>query len=394
MTRRLKFCTILKLSLPGDWRERLESESVKRLAASGDILQPPAIRKADQSVIWGGDRLAALHARGAQEAECWEIDCDEETAEEMRLVENAHRRHDNRDELLDRLVILHQRRLEQQKQRDDQLPYAAYDNSERQPGRPKTTVGEAREAVAAAVGTTPEAVRAAQSRVAAETGPPSAQGKALGDASLVSLSPLGSATPGLDIAVALDGIDRLLTQAVTGITKLCKEHPELTDRFPLQDLKWELQRKVAPGLRAMKPIGVCGYCKGWPGELENCAACRGSNWLTSDQVKDIPPDLLVVGEGAGIYREGRFVTLAELDKARAKKSGPGTTAGKTPVVGQPPNRGQTGGTRSWPVRNTASGSEPEPARLGGRALSKRIDVRVVGEDGSEESWLGPWTDTK
>jgi ParB-like chromosome segregation protein Spo0J len=374
--RKLTTVTICDLLLPGDWKQRLKSEQVRRLSGSGEILQPPAIRAADKSVIWGGDRLAAMHLGGRQTCEVWMLDVDEDTAEEMRLVENAHRRHDNRDDLLDRLVALQMRRLEDRKQRTEQLPYDSDDNSERQPGRPKTVVGEAREVVAAAVGTTTEAVRQAQARVAA--GAQSGAGEP-GSQPAGAAPPLGSATPGLDITVALDGIDKLLTSAVTAITKLAKEHPELTERFPLQDLKWELQRKVAPGIRAMKPIGSCGYCKGYPGELENCAACRGSNWLTSDQVKDIPPDLLIVGEGAGIYREGEFVTLAALAAKRSPRVVRPTVGRETSAPAE----------TSDAARHADSRERPASAKPG-----KHVDIRVVRDDGSEESWLEPWTDTK
>jgi hypothetical protein len=307
MNRRLQFVAIDSLRLPGDFRARLESHNVKSLAGSGEILQPPAIRKEDRSVIYGGDRLAALHLRGEKETECWVYEVDEDQAEEMRLVENIHRRHDNKDFLIAKLVALRERRLTlTQDANSGQTDHPAPDAPE--PGRPKTPRGLAREQVAAAAGITTEAVRSAEKRAAAadrevhDDGPAPAQD-----------SP---ASPGLAESLALDELDRLLMAAVKAITKLAKEFPALVERFDVAGLKWKLQREVAPGFRAMRPQDRCLFCKRWPGVMENCPACKGGGWIVADQLNDIPKELLATGKDEGIFVEGEFVTLKALAEAK------------------------------------------------------------------------------
>lgn len=323
MNRRLSTVALSSLNLPGDWKHRLSSERVRAMAASGDILQPPGIRAADRSLIFGGDRLAALHVRGETDVEVWLIDCTEAEAARMRIVENLHRRADNQDALKDQLVALELRlaaeratlveptgSVTSETNGADLLPDTDLHR------RPKKSArGLAREAAAAAAGTTPEAIRSAEKREAARAkeaaqsiGAP--QATAENAESPPSPPP---AVPGLEVATALDEIDRHLKAALASITRLAKAHPEMTERFPLGTLKWTL-RETAASLRACAPAAGCAYCKSWPTELPNCGACKGSGWLTKDQERDIPAELLVTGEAEGIFVGGEFVTLAELDR--------------------------------------------------------------------------------
>lgn len=324
MNRTLRTVALSSLSLPGDWKHRLSSERIRAMAASGDILQPPGVRAADRSLIFGGDRLAAMHARGEAEAEVWLIDCTEAEASRMRIVENLHRRADNADALKDQLVALELRLAAERETMGNSTTSVTSEtndadlppDTELPRGPKKSPKGLAREAAAAALGTTPEAIRSAEKREAARakaaTSPVEGQpGSPVADHADGQATP--PLVPGLEVATALDEIDRHLRAAMAGITRLAKAHPELTERFPLGSLKWTL-RETAAGLRACTPAGGCAYCKSWPTELPNCGACKGSNWLTADQQKDVPAELLAGGEGEGIFVGGEFVTLAELDR--------------------------------------------------------------------------------
>jgi hypothetical protein len=319
MSRQLRTVAIDSLRLPGDWRARLDSHGVKEMAKSGPIHQPPAIVKATREVIFGGDRLAAMHLRGEAEAEVWVYDdLGDDDITEMRLVENIFRRHDNRDFHLAALVALREKRIVAgddlppltQEANSGQTDHPAPDAPE--PGRPKTPRGLAREQVAAAAGITTEAVRSAEKRAAAadrevhDDGPAPAQD-----------SP---ASPGLAESLALDELDRLLMAAVKSVTRLAKEFPALVERFPVQDLKWKLQREVAPGFRAMRPQDRCPFCKCWPGVIELCPACKGSGWIAMDMLNGIPKELLAKGKDEGIFVEGKFVTLKALAEAGTKKA--------------------------------------------------------------------------
>jgi hypothetical protein len=122
---------------------------------------------------------------------------------------------------------------------------------------------------------------------------------------------------------------------VKSITKLAKEFPALVERFPVQDLKWKLQREVAPGFRAMRPQDRCPFCKCWPGVIELCPACKGSGWIAMDMLNGIPKELLAKGKDEGIFVGGTFWTLKEL----AEQDAQGKKAAKRRAVRQDVERG-------------------------------------------------------
>lgn len=320
MNRRLSTVKLDRLCLPGDFKARLASPHVKALSESGDIIQPPSVRREGMSVICGADRIAAMSLRGQTEVEVFIVDVDEQEAERMRIVENLHRRADNQDALKGALVELELRRAETARatewggeEEEETTQPVNTGRGDLKPGRPKTPVGLAREAAAAAIGTTPEAIRSAEKRVKA-----GAQQADAGLRATVSSAAAPPPLPGADIAAALDEIDRHLMAAVRAVTQLAKGHPELTERFDVQGLKWKLQREVAPGFRAMRPQRECPYCKAVPGITDTCPACRGSNWLAMDQLNGIPPELERKGKDAGVFDSGEFITLVELAARDAK----------------------------------------------------------------------------
>lgn len=379
MTRTLRTVAIESLRLPGDWRARLQSHGVQSMFSSGPIIQPPAIVKATREVIFGGDRLAAMHLRGDTEAEVWVYDdLMPEDVEEMRLVENIYRRHDNRDHHLAALVALREKRilagedpppLTQEEGNPGQADHGS--TEPRKPGPAKTPRGIAREQVAAAAGITAEAVRNAEKR-AKEAAQAS---DAAADTAEPVAAPPPSATPGLAEAVALDELDRLLMGAVKAITKLAKEHPGLVERFDVAGLKYQLQRVVAPGFRAMRPEGECLYCKRVASEQPNCGACKGSGWGAHGQLTaDTPPELLVTGDGAGIFVGGTFRTLKELAESGAKKATKGKTA--------------SGRNPQWPP-SPSSGAPRVPTE---RATRTVLEARNVSGGVEEEDFSDAWTE--
>lgn len=370
MNRALKWVTIMDLRLPGDFKARLASEGVRQLADSGDILQPPAIRKEDSSVIFGGDRLAAVHKRGNQQAEVWVIDCTEDEAEEMRLVENAFRRETDHGARA-ALVARHLAAIDARKATQEAINFQSKEKPKR--GRPLTAEGAARAEVAAATGVSKNALEVQAHREKAEQR--SEAGAQQGDGNQSVPAPAGVAPPpGADIAEKLDAINALLVQATGLVTKLAKEHPELVERFQLQALKFKLQREVAPGFRAIRPLATCGYCKLVASELPNCGACKGSGWLTQDQHADMPGELLVTGDGAGIFMDGKFVTLVQLAAEAFRRTAKKTSALRE-LLSSPDVKS---------VRRTGG--------AGGQQMPRTMDLRVVDEAGHEEPWSDTWAE--
>src|SRR5689334_5170771 len=158
--------------LPSDVKRRMKAPHVIELAKSiaelgEEPIHAPTIANRTRKLIAGRDRMAALLINGVKS--CW-VRMVEGTPQELadlEVDENLHRRQDNRDELIARRVAKVEGQIEAEIEAG-QLPDTASGNA----GRPKSARGQARERVARELGTTPEAVRAAETRAAREDDEP------------------------------------------------------------------------------------------------------------------------------------------------------------------------------------------------------------------------------
>jgi ParB-like chromosome segregation protein Spo0J len=302
------------LKLPGDWKLRLADPRVQELAdsfATVPLLQRPGIRK-DREIIWGRDRLAACHlaGHGKIDVDIWE--CTDDELRVAELTENARRRAGNRDQLVAELVaeLARQHRRDERESAEEaaENPMDAFEpgggggfsdrNKVLRSEEPtKAEKAAARKAAAKLLGTTPAAVKQAELRA-----------KAVEEAAPAVEEP---AAPGAAVAAALKEIDGLLVAAQKRITKLTQDEPELSVRFTPSFPKTRLQ-EAAAYLRDMSPASECAYCKGVPSEQPKCDPCKASGWLTRGQLKDVPAELRVTGEGAAIYVRGELVRTSAL----------------------------------------------------------------------------------
>jgi hypothetical protein len=60
--------------------------------------------------------------------------------------------------------------------------------------------------------------------------------------------------------------------------------------------------------RSKMPASVCPHCK-LTSLRKGCLACRGRGWLREREMANVPADLLMGGENAGVYVDGEWTPL-------------------------------------------------------------------------------------
>ena len=317
-----KEVAISSLRLPSGWKQVLASDQAARVGKSlehAPILQRPAIRKADRSVIFGLHRIAAASRDGQTTVVVDVWDVDEAEAAEMRDIENGIRRPpdvDAQQRLLDKWTA------DIKGTRDDansatpvaKLPTAA------RPGRPKTPRGEARENLAAARGVSPGAqARADQRKAKAE------EAETLPQLPESWLYRLGAfETWGVEISEdfaqvvvqarqAVDAVGAKLNAVLSSITAQQKEaEATVSVMLDFNGLYSRLQQD-AGALRSARPEALCCYCKAVPLLMRNCKGCNGLGTVGRDALANAPAELKVGGDEAGVYlKPNEFRRLSEL----------------------------------------------------------------------------------
>lgn len=329
---RTRWVRFESLRLPGDWKARLErahlADRVASIREVGVINLPVVAWELDgekrRELVAGCDRVAALVVNGLKPTDSIEVRCfDADSAEDVRRVrihENLHRRHDDRDALLRELVAMSGGGANDRPQQPDEAdeksdawtddlldlpsgpvlveaapvpenPLADFADAWVEPepapaitaqpvrkkaGRPKTEKGAARERAAAVAGTTPEAVRAAEYR----------DRKKRGEVEPKQASSDGLSPDAERVCDGLDDVAHALTQAQRRLTVLLTDFPGLAERFNIGGAR-SLLSEAATFIRGIRPAGPCCYCSG-DGE---CQACRKSRWLTADQLDNAPAEL-------------------------------------------------------------------------------------------------------
>jgi hypothetical protein len=212
--------------LPGDINKRMKRPHVVELAKSirelGDEpIHAPTVTAKGSKLVAGRDRMAALLLNESED--CWVrlVEGSKQELADLEVDENLHRRHDDRDDLIARRVA----KVAGEVEAAGQLPDAVYGN----PGRPKTARGAARERVARELGTTPDAIRAAEHRATAkksEVSPAAIEGKPLVPPVEIWGLPIPEAMPGYEFAEIvnvqreIDAADKALRAAQAALTKL------------------------------------------------------------------------------------------------------------------------------------------------------------------------------
>lgn len=310
-----------------DRTERMAQANVREVGSSyertgGSPINPPVVRRSDRKLFSGHDRVAAA---GLMKLERLVVHLMEGTDAEMfevALIENAYRRHDDRDALKRQLVELRAASISKR-------PVTKLRGAPPARGRPPGNEAVAREEVAPALRTTPAALKQATYRDRRKARPAASgtevvgQGAAGGErkpsdpTDTPTVTPAPIETFGLPVAdellelvaavtARLRKADRLIQQAVGELTGL-QEIPGYSGT-KAQELR-ETVRRAGATLRAELPEGLCPWCKG-QAAIE-CMSCFGQRFATAGQMRGVPEELLWRGDDAWVSVSGKFELLVD-----------------------------------------------------------------------------------
>jgi len=286
----IKTVRIDRLSLPGDFRDRLEKPHVGERAESIEkhgLLQYPLVRKADKLLISGCDRVAAHVKLGREEIDVEMVEATDNEVEEVRLVENVERRHepDRQAEDIAKLIDFYAKREEEEA--DPEEP--------KKPGRPKKSTTKARERVARQKNVKAESI-ARQQRRKQERERKKAEAEAQEEAPppvVIDLRGIPMSKEDLEAAAAvkerLTQADNKLRAAQTIITSI------ETDEMPFAEYSrnavYDAIHDAAVAIRQMTPATACPFCKMIPMLRDNCVGCSSNAYLMTKQVEQVPDAL-------------------------------------------------------------------------------------------------------
>jgi len=312
---------ISRMRLPGDMGMRRAAEHVQQLAknvSTMGVLNAPIVRAGTYQLISGHDRIAACLVAGIAALDCRVVDATDEEVERMALSENLFRRHDDQKALRSRMVELEAKRI------DEDRDAANYPDNvpeiKRRPGRPKTTVVEARETVAVGAGVKPDTLRKADSRARAKE---AAQAAAPADVPAEEPNEPCVATFGrndrgarllleaaADIQAQVDEAARAVAAAVNPLRALVK-HKAPVAALPMQAI-FEAARQLANDIRALKPTSFCPFCKAIEQVRPDCTFCKGDGVVREEALRHVAPELLAAGPDAIVLHRGRHVKVSSL----------------------------------------------------------------------------------
>lgn len=285
---------------PGGWRVLLKEPRIAELAESikrDGNFAPPIIRKSDKSIVCGHDRLAAIDSLRAEwfEARLW--DGSDEERDRVRRDENRLRRSFSDSEKA-AMRTAFEASVANIRNVPEYSKSAESDDSDPEPtrgrGRPKTPEREAIRRVAAKHGASERAVADV-----VKSSPPKPVGPQMTYAALALQGYLVSARTALGRAMAS------VTDALKSVPAAYADHADLA-------LLHRQLKHASTALKMATPERLCPYCKAQKPHMKDCPACKGLSYLTPAQGGDVPKELLVSGDGAGIFVADTFVRLTDL----------------------------------------------------------------------------------
>lgn len=319
------------LKLPGDIRERMKAPHVVALAESykatgGRPMNAPWVDKETGRLVAGRDRTAAMMVAGIKEAPVEQVSGDPIDLARATIIENYHRRPDDRQKLARELAQLEAGKIEEEELEEEHeektrgaiVPRSGEELHNAQRGRPKTVKARAIERVARELHETPKTVehlvRRAEAKEKKQAEPPKAEKQAS------PIKTMGLDVPATVLARAekeqalIDKMDRLLTD-------LSRTYTEFEDvrggRAGLRAGQYHasaLRDAVTAFkvIRGCRPASVCPHCKAIPDLQKACGACRAAGFVGESDLERVEKCLLVEGDEAGVWVNGKWRTLISL----------------------------------------------------------------------------------
>lgn len=316
-----------QVEMPGDLRQRIGTPNVEDLEIDlgrwDRYIHDPMVRVLPDGrmlIVCGRDRFAAAYHLGRTELEVKLVECTDEEAEELEIVENLKRRREDDAGLRKAYVDLLARRQEAEA--------AAYGKAgghlpDERPGRPATARGKAREEAAKRLGVSKNALEQ-QERRQAKKEEEAAKQLRLGawgaddedeqpEERLPPPVELLGTEPPAAMLTAVSDIQRLLDEADRQMRLVQATLSKLKGvALALPEGTWQRLYKeahtLAHDVRGARPVSVCPFCKLVTGLQEVCTACATNGYIVEDQSQGVPPELLDVGARL-VAQRGRFIPI-------------------------------------------------------------------------------------
>jgi len=283
-------------------RRRSKQAHVTDLAANirehGDeLIHAPTVRMPGNVLLCGRDRMAALLLLKAKRLWVRLCDCTDIEAADLEASENVHRRADSRSDVLARAVRAKEQLLTAQG--GTVVP-------------PMQSVkAEARKAVARDAGVSTDAVRKAEQRSAEKAAADDPFAAAAEPEFVPNLKLLGvpieEGRATCEMAshqqAAIDEADKYLRLAQAALKRL-----ELNTA--MQQLYADVHR-VASRVRSHRPESICPWCKHIPALVGNCSGCQTMGYVTEEQARNAPRELLDTNFAPVVAVNGAFRLYAD-----------------------------------------------------------------------------------
>jgi len=321
---------------PGNAPERQAQPHVQELARDirelgNEPIHPLSVMKVrgGWKLIAGRDRYSALALNGSKTAPVRVI--EEASAQELHdleVSENLHRRVDDRDKLIaERLRQVTARVVAERAN-----PGQKTKDRPSKPGPAKAPETEARERVAAQLGTTPEAVRSASRRVEREEAPAGNRDTAQAARPAPPIDPFEKV--GRLLRQALDALDGLDSEKATRVRDATQGAiDEVADKFgPAFDTpEWHRENAAMHAKGDGGPCGCqsCNVVRRERGEPEVDLSVKPAKQLhgAEDKPRHIPPIkagvTYIVGDNGDVVEQDidRHIARAAVAVAKPKKGG-------------------------------------------------------------------------
>ncbi len=309
MTRRLERIAISGLRLPGDIAERATRKHVKELAESireHGLQVPILVELGTMRLVAGRDRVAAHKALGLDQIEAVFVSGSESELEQIEIIENLQRRHDDKAELMVRYLDIVRKNVAARNSQTKSLTIA-----QGVKGRPVSDNGQALEEAARDLGTTAQTLRNAERQVRREEAGEDDTPPLTPD--VLCLNTLGVVSDDLPAVLdtarlVQDAIDRSLRALAAATQALAPLREEET--FSQSNLSELRERLITAkfAIAGARPAGICPYCK--LTKLRNdCGACGARGFVSELTFKASPNALR---EQSIVYVQGRPVQLKDI----------------------------------------------------------------------------------
>ncbi len=355
-TRKVKLADIVTEKGFGARKKAAHHESRKASIKKHGLINLIVIQDRTRKLLAGGDRLAALLALKVKFHEVRIFRGTEEEFEALQLAENIERRHnDDVDAMTKRYVELTMGEIEKTEQAAVEAACieavaanqkfggtpdfvvhdgVQYDTREPAPvGRPKTAKGKAREAVAAATGKTPEAIRQAEKRARAkEKAAENPDQNPFTDPGEPLAPPVE--TYGLPLLTEEDAYQVVMAQGALEKVEgfLNKAQASIANHAGADSLAALICKGIMAALsnlgvdvRATYPRAVCAFCKLIPARRAKCKTCSSTGFVGVTEWLNAPEELAMGGDKAKVSDgKGGFIPyareVAKEEKAAERKT--------------------------------------------------------------------------